>query len=76
MKDYCTCGFRRVEQTFLSGGFVLCVTCREPLCCDVVPIEARVEPHAAELAIDEHFTCWPHSDSVANLAVCHRVAVR
>ena len=30
MKDYCTCGFRRIERTFLSEGIVFCTDCLQP----------------------------------------------
>ena len=71
MQDYCTCGFRWVDQTFLSGGLVFCVDCRQPLCCDVVRMDPTVDPHPAEIANEERFACWRHWDSVANLAVSH-----
>ena len=73
MKDYCTCGFRRVEQTFLSGGFVFCTKCRRHLCCDVVPTDPAVEPHPAETCDEERFACWSHWNGVAALAVAHSV---
>ena len=76
MKDYCTCGIRRIDQTFLSRGFVFCVDCRQPLCCDVVLSHPTVEPHAAEVGDGHHFECWRHWDSVANLSVSHAVAAK
>ncbi len=69
MKDHCTCDFRRIEQTFSSEGIIYCVDCRQPLCCGIVLIDPRVEPHAAEFGDEEHFACWAHLNSVANLAL-------
>ena len=71
MKDYCNCGFRRIEETFLSGGIVYCVDCRQPLCCDVVQLDyPTVAPHPAEVFLDEgHIACWAHLNSVVNLTV-------
>ena len=71
MKDYCSCGFRRIEQTFLTGGVVYCVDCREPLCCDAVLFNPTVETHPAEIANEDRFSCWRHWDSVADLVVSH-----
>ena len=75
MKDYCTCGFRQIDQTFLSGGLVYCLDCRQPICCDVVPINPKaVAPHPAEVCEEGLFACWPHWHGVAALAVAHAVA--
>ena len=69
MKDYCNCGSRKIEQTFLSGGIVFCVDCSQAVCCAAVGIgNRRIAPHPAELANGTHFACWPHSDGVANQA--------
>ena len=61
MKDYCTCGFRRVDRAFLSAGLVYCSNCDKPVCCDTVRLDAEMEPHAAEIVHDEYFSCWRHS---------------
>ena len=72
MKDYCTCGLRRIEQTFLNGGVIYCEDCRQPLCCDVVTKHhSPAEPHPAEVRDAESFGCWRHWDSVADLGVSH-----
>ena len=76
MKDYCTCEFRRIEQTFLSGGVVYCIDCRQPLCCDVVHINPTVKPHPAEVTNEDSFACWEHWDSVVDLAVVHAVGAK
>ena len=71
MKDYCTCGFRQIDQTFLSGGFVFCRDCAQVLGCDVGPIDPVVGPHPAEVCEEGVFACWAHWHSVAALALSH-----
>ncbi len=71
MKDYCTCDPRRIDRAFLSAGLVYCSNCDKPVCCDAVDLHPGLEPHAAEIASEEHFTCWKHRESVANLDVRH-----
>ena len=71
MKDYCTCEFRRIERAFLSAGLVYCSNCDKPVCCDAVAPDPGEDLHAAEIANEEHFSCWRHWDSVADLEVTH-----
>ena len=71
MKDYCTCGFRRIEHTFLSGGSVNCSDCRQPICCDVVRTDPTVETHPAETRNEGRFACWQHRYGVADLVGAH-----
>ena len=71
MKDYCTCGIRRIEQTFLGEGIVYCSDCRQPLCCDLVLNDPRVETHPAENRNEGRFTCWQHQYDVAGEALSH-----
>ena len=71
MKDYCTCGVRRIEQTFLSGGIVYCVDCRQPLCCDVVHFDSTVVPHPAEITDKDYFACWAHWNGIEATAISH-----
>ena len=71
MKDYCTCGFRRIEQTFLGDGIVFCSDCRQPLCCDVAHLDPTVEPHPVAIADENHATCWRHWNGVEATALSH-----
>ena len=64
MMDYCTCGRRRIDETFLSGGIVYCIACRQPLCCDVVHLDPAVEPHPAEITDKDLFACWAHWNGI------------
>ena len=76
MKDYCTCGFQRIDETFFSGGSVYCQACRQPLCCDFTLIDPTMEPHPAEITDKAVFACWAHWNGVAALAVAHAVAAK
>ena len=72
MKDYCTCGFRRIEHTFLSEGFLFCSHCEKQVCCGTVSLDKDAKPHGAEIAHKDHFVCWlHHRDGVADLKAIH-----
>ena len=60
MKTYCTCGIRRIEQTFVSGGVVFCIACKHPVCCRAALGDPAIRPHAAEVAVGQRFECWAH----------------
>ncbi len=64
MMDYCTCGRRRTDKTFLSCGLVYCVQCKQPLCCDMTLLDSTFGPHAAEAADGEMVYCYAHREAV------------
>ena len=64
MMDYCTCGRRRIDETFLSGGLIYCIQCKQALCCDATILDPTLGPHAAEVADGETVFCWPHRAAV------------
>ena len=71
MEDYCTCGFRRIDQAFSNAGLVHCSNCYKTVCCDVAVVLTTEEPHAAETADKENVLCWRHHDIVAAGGVPH-----
>jgi hypothetical protein len=73
MKDYCTCGRRRIDETFLSCGLVYCGQCKEPLCCDGSLLDPSLQPHAAEVTDGETAFCWAHRTAVEVLTGRSRI---
>ena len=56
MMDYCNCGRRRIDETFLSGGLIFCIQCKQALFCDVTVLDPRLRLMLRKLPTGKRFS--------------------
>ena len=66
MEEYCTCGFRRIDQAFFTADHVYCSNCDQAVGCDVTALDDTVKPQPAEMTGGVLLLCWHHYYGLAD----------